>query len=627
VNPILPLAWLAFAVCELALSGPLRHPPSLAGAALELGALGLLGLLHARAAVPGTLLASPTLPGALLALCWLVAAAVSPSPAVEGGGGPASGGGLAAMAALWTIAAAALLARRVPWAEGREPAALAVGSAGLGALLGLLCATWADPTCFPSPATLPLLGAALLRWLGATLGLAVLASWRPSWAPPAAVGLGLALSWQPRLDPGPPGPLLLLVTVDTLRADVAQQMPSVRALAARGERFVDASSTAAWTVPAMGSVMTGQWPATHGAGRHGLAWPGLVPLDAALPTLAERLQGEGWRTVAAVSNSFLVPVLGFDRGFDTFLHSDARPDGFLLVPWLAGHHADLAPRFLHRNDARELVTDALALWERQGSAPTFLWIHLLDPHLPYHHAVLTPEDPLRLSVGRIGELDATDIRRGELRDVPEVRQAVRERYEAEVAWADQALSALFERVLARADHARTTVILTADHGEELWEHGGFEHGHAMWPEITQVPLVLVRPGGPQGASRAEPASLVDVAPTLLAAAGLPVPEGPGLDLARPVPSERVRRLQGTLYFRQQQAVLRGPYALVEIEGEGQRLYDRAADPTWSQDLQQSLPAELAELQRLLEPDWERPWLGQGPLELDQEALKALGYLD
>jgi arylsulfatase A-like enzyme len=624
VNPILPLAWLAFAVCELALSGPLRHPPTLSGAALELGGLGLIGLCHARVAVPGTLLASPALPGAALALAWGVAALCSPSAPVEGGGGPQSGGVLAVLAVLWVLLAAAELARRVPWAEGRAPAAVAVASSALGALLALSLSTWADPTCFPSPATLPLLGVALLRGLGAALGLALLASWRPAWGGPAAALLGLLLSWHPRLQPEPPGPLLLLVTVDTLRADVAEQMPSVSALASRGERFVDAVSTAAWTVPAMGSVMTGQWPATHGAGRHGLPWPGLVALSPQQPTLAERLSGQGWRTVAALSNSFLVPVLGFDRGFHTFLHSDARPDAFLLLPWLAGHHADLAPRFLHRNDAREVVSDALDLWAQQGSAPTFLWVHLLDPHLPYHHAVLPSDDPLRRSVGTIGELDATAIRRGELRDDPEVRAAVRQRYEAEVAWTDQALSVLFEGVFARADPARTTVILSADHGEELWEHGGFEHGHALWPEITEVPLVLVRPGGAAGTVRTEPASLVDVAPTLLAAAGLPLPEGPGLDLARPVPLDRVRRLQGTLYFRQQQAVLRGPHALVSVEGEGLHLYDRAADPTWSQELLQAPPPEL---QSLLDPDWELPWLGQGPLDLDRKALEALGYLD
>ncbi len=590
------MGWVTFAAAELWLGMGLRDPPSIGGAAVELAAVLFLGMLHARVASrrPGTALSLPELPGVALAVAWIAAAAAAGTEIAEGGGAPLGGGVTGALLAAVVLVGVGLVAVRIPM-RGSPPAYVprAALAGVIAAVVGLVASASADPTFFPSARPLP----------------------------PGPGGL------VPRIAgaAGAGGERIVLVTVDTLRADSARRMESVKRLAARGATFTDALATGSWTVPSLGSALTGRWPETHGAGRPGEAWPGVVGLDARTPTIAERLRDAGWHTGAAATNVFLVPALGFDRGFDAFLHTDARPDAPLLLPWIGSRTAALAPKKLHRNDGEEVVDLALDWLDTTGGGPAFLWVHLLDPHLPYHHAVLAPDDPLFPSLGRLPArtLSTTTVRRGHLRAGPTQRAAVRALYDAEVAWADRALVRLLDGIEARGG---ATILLTSDHGEELWEHGGFEHGHAMWPEITHVPFVLVHPDAAGPIVRDDPVSLVDVAPTLLALAGLPPGESDGVDVRSAFDHARVRRMQGTLYFGYQQAVLERDHALVAEDGQPARLYDRAVDPGWTKDLMAERPDLAARLIPLLSPRTSgRPTANAA--DVDAEALRALGYTE
>ncbi|MEZ4237438.1 MAG: sulfatase [Myxococcota bacterium] len=623
------VGWTAIVAAEAAVGRPLLAPPAAGPVAVELAAALALAGLHTAAlrARPGSALALPELPAAAATLAWAAAAAAAHTAPVPGGGAPTSAGPASALLVALALAATLVAAALLPLhATPARPSVRAAAAAPLPALAAPLLAGWTDPSWHPSPATGPDAVAALALAVCVPLAAALFAALRPWLGPLAAAALAF-LAARPPAPGGPPGPLVVLLTVDTLRTDAAADMATVRRLAARGETFADALSSSSWTVPALGSAMTGRWPADHGAGRPGRGWPGVVGLDPAVPVLAERLRAAGFRTGASVANAFLVPVMGFDRGFDAFRHADALPRAPLLVPWLAGRSAAGTPWRLHRDDGERVVDAALAWLDRGAGQPTFLWVHLLDPHLPYLHAVLPPEDPLYTVFGPVPDeaLDAIAVRRGELRGDDTERDAVRALYRAEVAAADAALQRLLDGLDARGALDRATVLFTADHGEELWDHGGFEHGHALWPEVTRVPLVLVRPDGPRGARRADPASLVDVAPTLLAAAGVPAEGLAGVDLARPAPADRLRRLQGTLYFRQQQAVIRGDRALVEVDGEPLRLYDRAADPTWRHDLAGVDADGVDALAGELAPGWGHQAEPTGA-DLDLEALRALGYV-
>jgi arylsulfatase A-like enzyme len=625
------VGWAAVVAAEAAAGRVLLDPPGAGAVAAELAlALGVGGV-HALGvrARPRSMLALPELPALLAAVMWTLAGAFGEQAPIPGGGAPASGGWPSALAAAWSTLALGVVASRLRMPAGwaRGAAVRAALAAPLAAVVALAVTGRTDPSWHPSDVSLGPIGAAVGLAALAGAGIAGASSVR-AWLGLVASGVvaGVA-TWPPSVDDGPAGPLILLVTVDTLRTDAASEMASVRRLAARGERFDDALAASSWTIPSVASALTGRWPDAHGAGRPGRGWPGIAGLDGRVQTLQERFRAAGWRTGASVANAFLVPLLGFDRGWDAYLHADALPRAPLLWTWLAGRSAGGARHDQHRDDGLAVVDRALAWWDHGRSEPTLLWVHLLDPHTPYFHAVLGQDHPLYPVVGATpGEdLDATAIRRGEVRDGPRERAAVAALYRAEVGHADRALGRLLDGLEARGALEGATVLLTSDHGEELWEHGGFEHGHALWPEVTAVPLVLVHPEGRAGTVRRDPASGVDVAATLLAAAGIGADGLDGVDLRGPVAGDRLRRIQGTFYFRQQQAVVRGRHALVEADGAAPALYDRVADPGWTVDRAGEASDVVEALARELAPGW-ADQAEAGALELDVEALRALGYL-
>jgi arylsulfatase len=623
VQLALPVGWWSFAVAGLWLGRNLRHPPTLAGAAVELTTAVVCGWIYLWAAHrrPTTALALPEFPGVALALAWIAAAAAGSDTPAPGGGDPLGGGAPSALLAVVAVLGVGLVATWIPvptpgpFVGPREAIAGA-----LAAVVGLCASAWSDPTWFPSSHTLATLAPGLVS-VAVVTAITAVATVRPRsvFSFLMVIAPFLAVFRMPPRHPDP-AERIVLVTVDTLRWDHAERMASVQRLAARGATFSDALAAGSWTVPSLGSAHTGLWPSAHGAGRPGGAWPGVAGLDPHVPTLAERLSEAGWATGAATTNVFLVPALGFDRGFDAFLHADARPDAALLVPWLFSRTAGLAPRLLHRDDGEEVVDTALA-WLDGTHGPAFLWVHLLDPHLPYHHAELAPEQVLFPTFGPIPtELSTTAVRRGHLRDGPAERAAVRALYAAEVAWADKAVGRLLDGVDARGG---ATVVLTSDHGEEFWEHGGFEHGHALWPEITHVPFVVAGPGIRGPTVRTDPVSVVDVAPTVLGVAGLQARGLDGVDVFSRVPPDRLRRIQGTLYFVQQQAVVLGAYALVAADGAPMRLYYRQVDPGWTVNMADLRPEAVDVLAPLLDPR-----MSAGPAAtVDAQALKALGYVE
>lgn len=399
---------------------------------------------------------------------------------------------------------------------------------------------------------------------------------------------------------GPGGPSIVVISVDTLRADAAPAMESYRRLAARGTAWPVVVSSSSWTMPSVASMQTGLPVAEHGADcveSHGCQ--GLYP---SVRTLAEELSAAGYRTMAFAANPWISRSTGLARGFQVFRDLAGVPP---LRLTLAGPAAGPPP-----SDSKVVIDQAIAALDRERASSIYLWVHLIGPHMPYAHSA----DPQMQAV--TGE----SLRAGGITG-PEFRAEVREAYDGEVAYTDREVGRLLDALEAKGILGSGVVVLTSDHGEEFWEHGGVEHGHTLHREVSEVPLVIAGPGFAAGEKREGVASLVDVAPTLRAAAGLPAG---GLDLHGTLPADRVANSFGALYG----GTLRGARDAGErviasrlgIDGEKWERFDLTADPGEQRSLDVVPDSRATKATRAI----------QGPApgvaaSVNREALRALGY--
>ncbi len=283
-------------------------------------------------------------------------------------------------------------------------------------------------------------------------------------------------------------PSVLLVTIDTLRADHVGaygakdvSTPHLDRLAGEGVRFEQAIAPTPITLPSHASLMTGQYPPRHGV-RHN----GVYVLGTRHPTLAERFAAAGHRTGAVVGAIVLAEHFGLARGFS---HYDDR---------IAGGGSSLSG-FPERRASD--VTDRALAWLEQGEGPYFLWVHYYDPHAHY----AAPE--------------------------PHASRFADRPYDGEIAYVDAELGRLLEAVERRDDD--TLVAVTSDHGEGLGEHGEKTHSILLYDSVLRVPLLVRGPGVAAGKVIEDVVSLVDVAPTLLGLSGLdPLPDVEGQDLSK-----------------------------------------------------------------------------------------------
>jgi arylsulfatase A-like enzyme len=318
-------------------------------------------------------------------------------------------------------------------------------------------------------------------------------------------------------------PNLVLVTVDTLRADHLEPYgyqrptaPALSALARDGAVFDLAISQAPETLHSIAALMTGLYP--HVVDRTFELRERRGPfLDSAFHALAERLAAGGYHTAGFVSNLFLRARNGFAQGFE---HYD---DTSGMYFWGESGRS---------RRAKDVVGPAIA-WLAHAEPPFFLWVHLMDPHHPYE-----PAAPEAWEGAKSPTFTAFDREYAQL-DIPGYTRRLEElgtgrrpfapgelaylvgRYDAEIRQSDRAIEGLVGGLRARGfDATNTTIVVTADHGEEFADHGGMTHGHTLFDELIHVPLIAQGAGVPRGAHVQDQVRLIDVAPTLLDLAGL-----------------------------------------------------------------------------------------------------------
>ncbi len=274
---------------------------------------------------------------------------------------------------------------------------------------------------------------------------------------------------------------VLLITVDTLRPDRLScydesraETPAIDALAARGVLFERAFAHNPTTLPSHANILTGMTPPHHGVRENSKAILGPRNL-----TLAEHLKGRGYATAAFVGAFPLDSRFGLDQGFDVY--DDSLPSR----PAVMGTYAE--------RRAEEVVT-AAAAWLSGRKGKWMCWIHLWDPHAPY-----APPEPFL----------------SRYREDP---------YSGEAAYVDAQLGVLFDGLAKSGELERTIVILTADHGESLGEHGEMTHSYFAYNSTIHVPLIIAGPG--LKPSRPVPnVAHVDIFPTVCELTGSPAPKG------------------------------------------------------------------------------------------------------
>jgi arylsulfatase A-like enzyme len=303
-------------------------------------------------------------------------------------------------------------------------------------------------------------------------------------------------------------PNILLYMVDTLRADSlgcygnqVVDTPAIDRFANQGVLFQSAIAPSSWTRASIASVLTSLDPAAHGAqGRRDLLSDDLV-------LLSERLQAHGYRTACITANPNIGACFGFNQGFDDFIELYAR-------------------RNAGEVDALELVTSSSVVtsraidWIDQARQPFFMMILTIDPHSPY----VPPARFDRYGEDYAGQADGTRrcINRPDLSRADQKR--IRSLYYGEVAFNDDSFGRLLDHLHDAKLADRTIVAFTSDHGEEFWEHGQRGHGKTLFEESIHVPLILRYPGVAAGTRVARTIQLVDIFPTFLQLAGLPIPE-------------------------------------------------------------------------------------------------------
>ncbi len=445
----------------------------------------------------------------------------------------------------------------------------------------------------------------------------------------------------------PTRPHLVLVVVDSLRADhlgaygyPRPTSPNFDRLAAAGTLFLNAFAPSSWTRPSVASLFTSRLPSEHGAVTV------QRPLDAALPTLAGRLREAGYATIG-VSGNFvhLTSAAGFARGFDRFDSFPMRDRAGRESLWQVEPVED-SPTHLRAPHAREINERVLRWLPPAGAQPLFLYVHYMEPHPPF-----APPERLRrrfageASEGRpaVAENDlVVALAAGRRALEPGEREWLIDLYDAEIAAVDQALGELVAALEARGLGSDTVLVVTADHGEELGDHGSFFHGRTLHSESLRVPLLVHDARSLPGGERREDAvDLLDVPTTLLELAGAsPAPgmrgrallAGARLEVRRLVaelhPDPRVEENAGSRIHRI--ALAQWPWKAIVRRGGGRVLYRMDTDREEQEPVAASLaPPELLGDLDALERGLDAPGAAQWRDPLDprsREALHALGYV-
>ncbi|MHC5212869.1 MAG: sulfatase, partial [Planctomycetota bacterium] len=417
----------------------------------------------------------------------------------------------------------------------------------------------------------------------------------------------------------PDRPHIVLIDIDTLRADRLGCAGYARDTTPRLDRwvedtgatvFTDCVATSSWTLPSTMSLLTGLHVFQHGVDSAARALAGTVP------TLAELLRSAGYETAAWVEGGYVSARHGFGRGFESYDATTERdPDWSDVLDWMS---------------------------DRRSEQPCFVFLQTYLVHAPYPHddRFWTPTPGEDIPLGGSGVTAGTvflPYRQGALDLDAAERDYIDRLYDAGVRRMDDLLGAFLEDLDERFGREGLMVVITSDHGEELFDHDGLDHGQTLYEEVLQVPLIVRWPG-PATPSPDIPRTTLDIAPTLLREAGVPLPDDwPGRALHdEPDPS----RLRTAQLGEWGVALRSGAVKLIDMTPSGAaatprdvQLFDLSADSKEQRDLSGTRPETVAELLEIWET-YRRQRRSRSaaasasPMDPDtMRALQELGYVE
>jgi arylsulfatase A-like enzyme len=433
-------------------------------------------------------------------------------------------------------------------------------------------------------------------------------------------------------------PDVIFVTLDTTRVDHIGAYGYFRDISPEIDRFASdavlyrrAWSTAPWTLPAHASMFTGKHPTSHGA--HFNARGGNTTLADALNdtpsrefkanrlgddqvTLAELLQDAGYETAAFVGGPWLSPVFGLLQGYG---FKDAEVSAF------SGRRADE-------------LTDRAVAWIKEvpRDCPLHLLVNYFDPHWPFdpppgYNDLPRAKAPLFVNRAAVNKGNALP---------PQQQAACIDRYDGEIRFMDYHFGRLMRTLRQAGRYDGAIIVVVADHGETLGEHGLIGHANWVYEEVLRVPLLVRFPGGRDSGTEVNaPVSVVDILPLLASEAGLELPKGvegvpPGhrtLVLAESFRDAYAMKYLGPRFDRDLVVGIRWPWKLIVPDRGGPELYRLDRDPN-EQNSRTGVPVE-EELRKALKsahaqlkpPEMLAPPEGVSP-ELT-EKLRSLGYIE
>lgn len=438
---------------------------------------------------------------------------------------------------------------------------------------------------------------------------------------------------------------IILLTVDTLRRDSLSlynpdsttQTPELDRLGEDSLIFENAFSSAPWTVPAFASLFTGLTPDAHGINDN---FPE-VPREMKL--IAQSLQEKGYLT-AAIGNQ--IQLRRMNRGFDHFKIGPEKSPfhprttfGRLLgrrwspSQWTSQRISNLSRQWLNENRDEDF----------------FLWVHWIEPHISYAppSEYVTDADLLEEWGPRFDGHLHSSVRAGRVIRTESEKRWLRELYDAEVRYTDDVVGQVLDRLRALDLYDDSLIIFTSDHGEEFWDHGGWEHGHSVYDEVVAAPLLIKLPGESRSQRIRTPVSTSALTETLLDLSQAPRDPDP---LRTPslaplwttpdqAPAPPTVYIAGIEYFEPQEAVVFDHYKYIARPDSGrEELYDLTADPGENNSLAETHPEILQRGRDLLAAHRAKvSRLGststnstESPGEMSPEVeaqLRALGYID
>ena len=460
------------------------------------------------------------------------------------------------------------------------------------------------------------------------------------------LALGARGAGKADLGGGPPGEAakgnVLFLVVDTLRADHLSMYgyergstPNLDRLADDAIRFDQAFTNSSWTRPSFASILTGRLPSSHGVMAKSDALPDAVT------TLPEALKGAGYTTAGYATNFNVAPYFNFHQGFDEYVYlepefvlgADDASAKLLLMQFIRQRiekaravGGEVLPGTAYQD--AETVNEHLLGWlDRKPEAPWFLFVGYMDPHDPYF---THPYD------------GSGYARAAHQHPDPSEADMLSSLYDGEISYWDAELGKLLEALKARGLYDDLTIIITSDHGEEFYEHGGFWHGTTLYDEQVHVPLLVKLPESRRGGTAVRHwVQSIDLMPTVLRLHDLPIPEGvqggdifTGTDVIYAEEShegnvlESVRELDGTDEYKLITANKGNPRGLEPVE-----LYRVDLDPAEQQNLAPTSPDQVRMATKALLQQRARAQqnaVAADSVALDDDVaahLEALGYME